>query len=138
MVSRRKTVRKKKYRGLRFHGAGNVKNRRGSGNRGGRGNAGLHKHKFSWITKNDPDYFGKSGFTRPNATSSKVINLYDIDRKAITNQLEKKDGKYYFEFSGKVLATGSLSVPVKIKALAWSKNAEEKIKKVGAEITKLE
>ncbi len=138
MPTRRKTVKKRKYLGLRFNGAGNVKNRRGSGNRGGRGNAGLHKHKYTWITKYAPDYFGAYGFVRPNTKKVPVVNLYDIDRQAITNKLEKKEGKLYFEFAGKVLATGILTVPVIIKALSWSKNVEEKIKKVGAEISQLE
>jgi len=41
-------------------------------------------------------------------------------------------------FSGKILSTGGITIPVKIRALAWSKKAEEKIKQAGGEITKLE
>ncbi len=138
MVTRRKSVKKRKYLGLRFNGAGNVKNRRGSGNRGGRGNAGLHKHKYTWITKYAPDYFGAYGFVRPNTTKVPVINLYEIDQRATANKLEKKDGKLYFEFAGKVLGTGILTVPVTIKALSWSKNVEEKIKTAGGTLVAFE
>ena len=137
-MSRRKRSQKKNYLGLRSFGRGNVKNRRGSGNRGGRGNAGLHKHKFTWITRYDPDYFGKSGFTRPNRKTINVINLYAIDQRARFDKLEKKDGKYYFEFHGKILGTGNISQPVIVKALSWSKGAVEKVKKAGGEIVKLE
>lgn len=139
VASRRKTTQKSKRLGSRFFGRGNVKNRRGSGNRGGRGNAGLHKHKFTWITVNDPDYFGKHGFHRPPGLRVKmpVVHLYDIDRKAVLDQLEKKDGKFAFSFEGKVLSTGKINHAVVIKALAWSKNCEEKVKKVGGEISKI-
>ncbi|MBI2079514.1 uL15 family ribosomal protein [Candidatus Micrarchaeota archaeon] len=138
MVSRRKPTKKSKFLGRRHFGVGNAKNRRGSGNRGGRGNAGLHKHKFSWVTLNDPDYFGKSGFVRPGKKKVPTVNLYEIDRKAILNKLDKKEGKFYFEFKGKILSTGSVTVPVSVKALSWSKNAEEKIKNAGGDINKFE
>ncbi|MEK6978817.1 MAG: uL15 family ribosomal protein [Candidatus Micrarchaeota archaeon] len=139
MASRRKPTKKCKQLGNRFFGRGNVKNRRGSGNRGGRGNAGLHKHKFSWITVYDPDYFGKFGFHRPQGVCTKVpvVHLYDIDRKIVLGQLEKKDGKFAFSFEGKVLSTGKINHAVIIKALAWSKNCEEKVKKMGGEISKI-
>lgn len=137
-MSRRKAKRKSKYLGHRAFGTGNVKNCRGSGNRGGRGNAGLCKHKFSWMVKYDPDHFGRNGFASLNRTDIDTINIYEINRKAILGKIEKKEGKYYFEFSGKVLGAGDLTVPVFIKALAWSKGVEEKIKKCGGEIIKLD
>ncbi|MHB8361535.1 MAG: uL15m family ribosomal protein [Thermoplasmataceae archaeon] len=36
---------------------------RGKGKRGGAGNAGLHKHKWSWTLKYDRNHFGHKGFT---------------------------------------------------------------------------
>ena len=47
----RKRKRKNRYLGQRSHGAGNTKNRRGAGNRGGRGKAGSHKHRFQLFAK---------------------------------------------------------------------------------------
>ncbi|MEK6821218.1 MAG: uL15 family ribosomal protein [archaeon] len=47
MVVRKSKTTQTKQRGERTHGHGDTKNRRGSGNRGGRGKAGSHKHKFS-------------------------------------------------------------------------------------------
>lgn len=55
--------RTRKFRGLRTHGRGK-KHGRGAGCRGGKGNAGLHKHKFKWMLKYDPDHFGRHGFVR--------------------------------------------------------------------------
>ena len=85
----------------------------------------------------DKRYFSKSGFTRPNRTSVKSVNLYYINQRALLNKLEKQGEKYLFEFDGKVLATGSVTVPLSIKAAAWSKNVEKKLKETGGEISKL-
>ena len=50
VVRKRRKV--NKQLGERTHGHGDTKNWRGSGNRGGVGRAGSHKHKFSkyWMT----------------------------------------------------------------------------------------
>jgi len=119
-----------KSRGSRSCGTGNAKNKRGSGNRGGVGNAGLHKHKWSWITANDPDRYGREGLKRKGAPG-KVMNLYEI------NSLAEK-GKKEMSFKGKVLATGSIRHAVVVKALSWSARAEEKIKAAGGSISKIE
>ena len=137
-MQKRTKKQKSSFLGHRSFGRGNVKNRRGSGNRGGRGKAGRHKHKFTWVTAYEPDYFGKYGFARQNKKTMPALNLYEIDRKAQLNKLEKKNGKFYFEFHGKVLGSGMLTFPITIKALAWSKNVLEKVKKVNGEILKLE
>ena len=57
MIRKKKKV--KKIRGSRTCGEGSHKKRRGAGNKGGRGMAGGHKHKWTWIIKYMPDYFGK-------------------------------------------------------------------------------
>lgn len=137
-MAKRKPKSTGKYRGMRTHGAGNTKNRRGSGNRGGRGMAGMCKHKFTWVTKYAKGYFGKRGFVKPLHRITPVVHLFEINRKALLNQLEKKDGRFYFEFKGKVLGTGELNVPVLIKALSWSKKAEAKVRKLNGELVKLE
>ncbi|MDD5339884.1 MAG: uL15 family ribosomal protein [Candidatus ainarchaeum sp.] len=137
-MAKRKERQKKGYLGHRSHGRGNVKNRRGSGNRGGRGMAGIDKHKWSWAVVNVRGcYFGKNGFTRPVGKDTKVAHLFDINQKAMLNQLEKKEGKYVFDFDGKILATGSVTMPLSIRAESWSRNVEEKLKAAGGTISKL-
>ncbi|MFH1393884.1 MAG: uL15 family ribosomal protein [Candidatus Micrarchaeota archaeon] len=138
MASRRKAGQKKKYLGKRSFGCGNCKNRRGSGNRGGRGKAGICKHKGTWAAKYAPGYFGKHGFANPNSKSLiKVAHLFDINRRAILGKLEKSGDKFVFQFKGKVLATGNVTVPLLIKANAWSKRTEEKVKAAGGDISNL-
>lgn len=135
MATRRKARKKSKWLGRGTFGVGNCKNRRGSGNRGGRGMAGMCKHKATWATVYAPGYFGKHGFVRPNKVRMDVVHLFDIDRQALLGKLEKKEGKFVFVFDGKVLGTGKVTHPLKITALAWSKSVEEKLKAVGGEIT---
>jgi len=138
LMTKRKKGQKSEYLGHKSHGRGNCKNRRGSGNRGGRGMAGVCKHKSSWAANEAPNYFGKHGFVRANkAKAIKVAHLYEINQKAISNELEKKGGKYHFDFDGKILATGDVTVPLSIRASCWSKNVEKKLGEAGGEITKL-
>ncbi|MCX8194636.1 MAG: 50S ribosomal protein L15 [Candidatus Micrarchaeota archaeon] len=129
--------RNRKFLGSRSHGKGNAKNRRGKGNKGGWGRAGMHKHRYSYITAYEPDFFGVHGFVPPKKQKPKCINLWQIDRYAALGKLQKKDGKDYFEFSGKVLGTGSINHPVIIKALSFSRGAEEKIRAAGGRAEKL-
>lgn len=63
-------LRVKKFRGSRTCGGGSHKKRRGAGHRGGRGNAGVHKHKYLKFLKLEKlglYEFGKHGFTRPKS-----------------------------------------------------------------------
>src|SRR5437870_12403368 len=73
--------RTRKLRGSRTHGRGK-KHGRGAGGRGGTGMAGLHKHKFKWMIKYEPDHFGRHGLTRhfqPHETKS--LDLEDLARR---------------------------------------------------------
>jgi len=101
--------------------------------------AGICKHRWSWAAKNAPDYFGKTGFTNPNAPEDvKTINLFQINQYAVTNRIEKKGGKFHFDFEGKILGTGDVTVPLIIRASAWSRNVEKKLKETGGSISKFE
>lgn len=134
----RKKGQKGKYLGKRSFGKGNVKNKRGSGNRGGKGNAGMGKHKRTYIAKYAPNYFGKHGFANPTKKTIPVVHLYELNRKALLGKIEKKDGKFHTTFKGKVLATGKVTLPLKIEAYSWSKRVEDKLKQAGGEISKLQ
>ncbi len=119
-----------KMRGMRTHGAGNKKNRRGKGVRGGVGKAGSHKHKFS---KYYVDFGVKSTFKpRPKP---EAMNL-----ETISNSLQKwvKSGKVAREEGymvvdgkalgfGKILGRGSVSEKIKIQNAKASKQASRKI-----------
>ena len=64
------------------HGRGK-KGGRGAGLRGGRGNAGLLKHRYMYMTKYMPDHFGRHGFKRPQSVvkRDKTINVGQLEEK---------------------------------------------------------
>lgn len=130
-MAKRKDKKTKKFRGLKTHGGGNVKNRRGSGNRGGVGNAGLNKHKKTWTVKFAPRYFGNYGFVNPLREEAKAINIFEIDSMARKGALGRKGDAFAFDFDGKILGAGEITVPVQITAHSWSRKAEEKVKGAG-------
>lgn len=124
----------RKYLGSRSWGAGNIKNRRGKGSKGGKGYAN-RKNKWTYIVKYEPDHFGRSGFVSPTTKRIKTINLWNINNLIVAGKIEKgSDGKFLADLKGyKVLGGGKLDFPVLVKANSFSKNAVQKIKDVGGE-----
>ncbi|MCE8423757.1 MAG: 50S ribosomal protein L15 [Candidatus Methanoperedens sp.] len=132
-MSKQKT---KKFRGSRSCGGGTHKNRRGGGNRGGRGNAGTCKHHFVRAQQRGI-YFGKHGFKRPLSVSiDKIIaNVGELDE--VIEQLvaegyaEKKGESFYIDLNNigieKVLGNGKVTKSLFITADEFSSSAKEKI-----------
>ena len=131
MPTRKRKTRK--MRGSMRCGYGGKKKHRGAGSRGGRGRAGLMKHKKSLMVKKFPNYFGRSGFKIPQKArkKGKSITLKDID--IITKKLGLKEinlSEYGYE---KVLSTGKISQPLTIKAEKIVEKAKEKITAAGGQ-----
>lgn len=122
----RNEKRKRKYFGTRRWGAGNIKNARGAGDRGGVGKAGARKHNFTHMTAKEPWLIKRKGFTKWRQNKLETKSLSDISR------MESKDGTISL-VNTKVLSNGSITKPLKIKASAFSKKAIEKIQKAGGE-----
>jgi len=121
----------KKYRGSRTHGRGK-KAGRGAGLKGGRGNAGLHKHKYMHMIKYMPDHFGRRGFKRPQKLikEEKTINVGLLEEKfpdAKEVDLEK-------EGFDKLLGSGIVNKPFIVKVPKASKKAIEKIESKGGKV----
>ena len=126
--------RNRKYLGARRWGAGNIKNARGAGDRGGVGKGG-RKHKWTYTVKYDYDSITKKGFVNKN--SAQILKETDIGRVSDLADASK-DAKPTLELKGyKVLSDGSLNKAVVVKASGFSKNAMEKIKKAGGEAIKI-
>jgi large subunit ribosomal protein L15 len=143
MIRKKKKV--KKIRGSRTCGYGSHKKHRGAGNRGGRGLAGGHKHKWSWIIKYIPDHFGKYGFKRhPSLVKVlETINVGELEEIVLKNKdkFEVEDGKIVVDITvlgfEKVLGKGKISTPMVVKAIEFSESAREKIESVGGEVVEL-
>jgi large subunit ribosomal protein L15 len=131
----RSNKRNRKYLGTRRWGAGNIKNARGKGSRGGVGMAGSRKHKFTFLTAKAPWLIKQHGFSNWKPKKPKAVTLQQID-----GMLRKSaDQKPSIELQHcKVLSNGSISRPATIKAQAFSEKALEKIKKAGGEAVVLQ
>ncbi len=121
----------KKYRGLRTHGRGK-KGGRGAGLRGGKGNAGLHKHKFTYMIKYMPDHFGRRGFKNHGSDNrkEKVINVGQLE-EIFPN---KKEIDLYKEGFEKLLGKGMVRSKLRIVVPEASEIAIGKIKNAGGEV----
>lgn len=136
-----------KMRGSRSIGGGCSKKRRGAGNKGGKGKAGLHKHHWSWTVKFDPDHFGKRGFKRPQRSirKSNPVNLDFLNENSerfVENGVATKEkDSIVIDITelgyDKVLGKGKLSKALIVKAPSFSGLAEKKIQEAGGEAVTL-
>lgn len=130
-MPRRKKKQNPKYYGTRTHGRGNVKRGRGKGNKGGKGNAGWNKHHWLRTIKSGVRSKKNKGFSNPTKSKIKTINLFHIADMIEKGKIEQKDGRYIYDFKGKILGTGTITIPITIKALAFTKKARIKIEDAG-------
>jgi len=113
------------------HGKGK-KGGRGAGLRGGKGNAGLNKHKFTYMLKYMPDHFGRHGFKRPSSVQHQdtVINVGQLEelypgKKTINLTEEGYD---------KLLGTGTISSSVSVTVPKATERAITKIQDQGGKV----
>jgi len=134
----------RKRRGSRTCGWGQIGQHRKSGSRGGHGHAGMHKHKWTWVLKYDPDYFGKHGFYRPNRREVKSMNL--IQLSTLVENLERRgelkilDGMPVVNLSalgvGKLVGGGKLDRGLVIIVDSWTERAEKAVREAGGRLLK--
>jgi large subunit ribosomal protein L15 len=135
--------RTKKFRGSRTHGRGRKKGR-GAGLMGGRGNAGLHKHKVMRMLKYAPDHFGRHGFKRPQKVAYAKISMNigeiqermeDLVRDGIA---VKKGDKIAVNLSemgvDKLLGSGNVAGKLEIVVSEASETAKQKVEAAGGSI----
>ncbi len=135
--------RSKKFRGKRTHGRGH-KAGRGAGLRGGRGNAGLHKHKYMSLVKDKPDHFGGHGFKRhPSLRTRKItINIAQVEERLGeflergVAEKEKDTIKVDLTSAGveRLLGRGSVRTKLTIIVPEASSKAQSKIAEAGGAV----
>jgi large subunit ribosomal protein L15 len=124
----------RKLRGSRSHGWG-VRQHKGKGSHGGFGRAQGHKGKWTYTVKYEPNRYGKHGFKSHTNVETITINVGELDE--ITNRLlaegnaVKEDKLYVINLAklgiGKLLGSGCVKHPLKIKVKAHSQLAAKKI-----------
>jgi large subunit ribosomal protein L15 len=134
------TNKRSKYRGSRTCGGGTHKNRRGAGNRGGRGRAGINAHHFvKWYKEMGGPVFGKNGFSNSSQTTVTVIDIGIIDQiipSLLAQGIAKNEGDIIVINTAdmgidKVLGSGKVTKKMNISAQAFSESAKAKIEKMG-------
>ena len=133
MPTRLRKVRR--MRGSRTHGYGQIGQHRHSGKQGGHGNAGLHKHKWSWMTINEPDHFGRDPFFIPGARKvAKWVNVGDLEGLSG----DGSDGPVSLDLSAmgfeKLLGSGSVRRAFNVKVDSFTERAKTKLEEAGGKI----
>ena len=134
----RKRRRANKQLGERTHGHGDTKNWRGSGNRGGVGRAGSHKHKFSkyWMT------FGIKTTLHTFHPNGKAVNVgqvsTQIDKWMKQGKVVEDDGMIVIDGSkigiSTLLGSGDVKGEWYVKNVRVTEKARTKIEEANGEI----
>lgn len=132
-MANRKRKKTLKLRGRRTHGKGNTKNNRGKGRTAGKGNAGFFRSKWTWTVVYDPQRFGKYGF-HSIRSGTPTITLEEINCMILGKKIVKQGDKYELQFPGKVLGTGKIAFPLKLRAKQITEGAKKKIEEANGEI----
>jgi large subunit ribosomal protein L15 len=115
---------------MRTHGYGQIGQHRHSGKQGGHGNAGLHKHKWSWLIINDPDHFGRDPFRPPGyPRPSQWANVGQLDGMAKGKSLDLSAMGI-----GRLLGSGQVTGAYEVKVDSFTKKAQAKIEAAGGKI----
>ncbi len=132
----------RKMRGSRTHGWGQVGQHRESGSRGGFGKAGRHKHKWSYVIKYAPDYFGKHGFHRPISRQVEAINVGKlgemVEALLAKGRAKEEDGGVAIDLTAlgydKLLGWGRVTRPLIVTVEESSALATKKIEEAGGRV----
>jgi len=130
-----------KYRGSRTCGGGTHKNRRGAGNRGGRGRAGQRDHRFSHFYLRGEISNGKHGFVNKTSVPVAAIDVGDIDQMVealVSEGFATREGDLITLDATeigieKVLGGGQVTHRMSISARAFSERARAKIEEMGGQ-----
>ena len=120
-----------KFRGRsRYHGRGK-KASRGAGLRGGRGNAGINKHRLMTRLKYMPGHWGMHGFNRhPKLRNVNVsINLMQVSQMAEGDSIDLTEMGY-----DKLLGSGRIDRALSISVASASARAIEKVEAAGGSV----
>ncbi|KXS41094.1 MAG: 50S ribosomal protein L15P [Methanolobus sp. T82-4] len=138
----------KKFRGSRTCGGGTTKNRRGAGNRGGRGRSGENKHHATRALQLGYRRGHQKGFSRPlkSIRDTSIVNVGELDELAdqlVEDGFAELDGEVYsIDLNGlgieKVLGAGRVSKKLTVTACEFSATARSKIENAGGSCTEPE
>jgi len=127
----------RRQRGSRTHGYGQIGQHRHSGKQGGHGNAGLHKHKWSWLQLHDPDHFGRDPFRPPSYHKvAKWANVGDLGSFAKDGDGKGGPVSVDLESMGveKLRGSGYVKHAYNVKVCSYTERAKQKLEEAGGKI----
>ncbi len=137
-----------RHRGSKTHGWGEKKKHRGSGHRGGVGNAGSGKKADCKKPRfwKDPYYMGKFGFVRQNTVYISDINIRTLESRLQTllsqQFVQENDGAYVVDLHkmgyGKLLSKGNVTRKWQITCKQVSATAKKKVEDAGGTVRTLQ
>ena len=121
-----------KFRGSRYHGRGK-KAGRGAGKRGGRGLAGINKHRLLTRIKYMPGHWGMHGFNRHPSLRSVHVTVNVSEVSDLAGDSDSIDlGGHAID---KLLGGGKIDRAIAITVEHASARAVEKIEAAGGTVT---
>ena len=119
-------------------GWGQVGQHRASGHKGGLGVAGMMKHHYSTLLKEDPDHFGHDSTHPPHPNiTKKWASVRDLD-DLFSKFGKEEGGKKIIDLAAagfdKLLGGGKASTAYTVTVNQFTATAQEKIKAVGGEV----
>jgi len=119
-------------------GWGQVGQHRASGHKGGLGVAGMMKHHYSTLLKEDPNHFGHDSTHPPHPNiTKKWASVRDLD-DLFSKFGKEEGGKKIIDLAAagfdKLLGGGKASNAYTVKVNQFTATAQEKIKAVGGEV----
>ncbi|MBI5225063.1 uL15 family ribosomal protein [Candidatus Micrarchaeota archaeon] len=138
-MARRIKSKSRKHYGNRTFGAGNTKNRRGKGSRGGVGRAGFHKHKRLHYLVTEGPSTTAPGFVNMGKRPIMEIGLNDVSRQIEKGKFKQEAGLYDANLLRKgkfvkLLGNGEFKYKASIKVDSFSKSAKIKVEKAGGKL----
>ena len=130
-----------KFRGSRTCGGGIHKNRRGAGNRGGRGRAGHRDHRFSHFLVYGEVHNGKHGFVNQTSAAQNALSVGRLDEmvdELIAAGMASREGDAVVILTDqigidKILGNGKVTRKMHVSARAFSGQAKQKIEAMGGQ-----
>jgi len=102
----------------------------------------MHKHKWTWVLRYEPDYWGKKVSRNRSGGLARALNVGELDalaeRLSRGGKLHVEGGKTVVDLASigfeKLLGRGKVSKPLTIKAYKATESAVNKVKEAGGEV----